>query len=228
MKYEYEYEFFDGHIVVCAGGERLLIDTGAPSSTGSSSPLGFAGGEFSVEECYLEVSPESLSKSIGTQIDALVGTDILNRYDILIDPAAHRFVLTEGELPLAGGLLELDSFMGIPILEAATGGETVRMFFDTGAKLSYLDSELTDRLEPVGTATDFYPGVGEFSTNAYDVVIDLASEKVVLRVGNLPELLRTALMVSATKGVLGTAILKTHKVVYAPRRQRMALLRIGE
>jgi len=227
MKHEYEYKLVDGHIIVKDGSRQLLIDTGAPSSVGDSSPLAFAGGSYPMQSSYMGISPASLSKSVGTPINALVGADILNRYDILIDPVAQRFTLTEDKLPLDGTSLELDVFMGIPIIEASVGEEMVRMFFDTGAKLSYLDPDKTNAFSSVGTESDFYPGVGEFSTNAYDIPIALATENVVLRVGNLPELLQMTLMMANTSGILGTAILKTHKVTFAPRRSTMTLQRIG-
>lgn len=175
---------------------------------------------------FMGISPESLSKGVGTPVNALVGADILNRYDILIDPIAQRFTLTEDELPLAGTLLGLDRFMGIPIVEAKVGGDIVRMFFDTGAKLSYLDPDRTNTFQSVGTESDFYPGVGDFVTNAYDIPIVLATENIVLRVGNLPELLQMTLMMADTSGILGTAILQTHKVTFAPRRRTMTLQRI--
>ena len=227
MKHEYDYKLVDGHVILQHDNKQLLIDTGAPFSVGDSSPLAFADGSYSMQSSYMGISPVSLSKSVGTPVNALVGADILNRYDIVIDPVARRFTLTEDELPLVGTSLGLDIFMGIPIIEARVGKDTVRMFFDTGAKLSYLDHERTDAFPSVGLESDFYPGVGDFSTNAYDIPIALATENVVLRVGNLPELLQMTLMMANTSGILGTAILQTHKVTFAPRRRAMTLQRIS-
>lgn len=205
---------------------RLLIDTGAPVSVADSSPLTFAGSSSQTQKDYMGISPESLSKSIGTPINALVGADILNQYDILIDPTIHTLNISEDELPLTGQSLELDNLMGIPIIEIMIGGEKVRMFFDTGAKLSYLDPGRTNAFQSVGTENDFYPGFGNFSTNVYDIPIVLAKETVVLRVGNLPKLLQMTLMMANTGGIIGTAILQTHKVTFAPRRKTMTLQRI--
>ena len=227
MTHEYEYKLVDGHIIVPHDNKQLLIDTGAPSSVGDSSPLAFAGGSYSMQSSYMGISPAALSKSVGTPVNALVGADILNGYDILIDPVAQRFTLTEDELPLAGAAIGLDSFMGIPIVEARVGKDMVRMFFDTGAKLSYLDPERTNAFPSVGTESDFYSGVGDFTTNVYDILIVLATENVILRVGNLPELLQMTLMMANTRGILGTAILQTHKVTFAPRRRTMTLQRIS-
>jgi len=228
MTHTYKYEFVDGHIIAVVDQVRFLIDTGAPFSVADASPIEFAGGSYRAQKTYMGISPESLSTSVGTSIDALVGADILNRYDIFIDSTTQTLDVSENELPLAGQALELDDVMGIPIVEVMFGEDKVRMFFDTGAKLSYLDPERINGFESVGTETDFYPGFGEFSTNVYNIPIMLAAETVALRVGILPALLQMSLMMADTGGILGTAILHTHKVIFAPRRKTLMFKRIGK
>lgn len=225
MIHRYKYDLVVGHIIAIDKQLRLLIDTGAPSTVADSSPLAFAGGSFRTQRNYMGISLESLSTSVGTPVNALVGVDILNQYDIFIDPTTHTLNMTEDELPLAGQSLGLDNFMGIPIVEVLVGQDNVRMFFDTGAKLSYLDPDRTNAFQSVGTEKDFYPGIGVFSTNAYDIPILLGTEIVVLRVGNLPQPLHMNLMMAGTGGILGTAILRTHKVTFVPRRKLMTLER---
>jgi hypothetical protein len=70
--------------------------------------------------------------------------------------------------------------MGIPIIEAVIGNDRVRMFFDTGAKLSYLDPLRTSIYSPSGTENYFYPGLGEFSTHTYDIPILLAADTIAI------------------------------------------------
>src|SRR5688572_22381150 len=116
MIHKYKYEFVSGHIIALSGQFRLLIDTGAPSSVADTSPLEFAGGSWGTLTNYMGISPESLSTSVGTTINALIGADILNQYDVLIDQTTHTLSMSEDELPLSGPSLELDNFMGIPII----------------------------------------------------------------------------------------------------------------
>jgi len=227
MLYSYKYELVNGHIIALADQFRLLIDTGAPSTVADASPFTIAGRSFEAMENYMGISPESLSESVGSIINALIGADILNQYDILIDPTTQTINMSENEIPLTEQHLELDNFMGIPIIDAMVGEDKIRMFFDTGAKLSYLDPNRTDAFHSVGIEEDFYPGVGEFSTNTYDIPIILGTEDIILRVGNLPQLLHMTLMMANTDGILGTAILQTHKVSLAPRRKKIALQRIN-
>lgn len=227
MTHTYKYELVDGHIIAIAGLLRLLIDTGAPSSVDDSSSLEFAGRMHRTQKEFMGISPESLSKSVGAPVNALVGADIINQYDTLIDPTTHTLEMSEDDLPLAGQCLVMDDFMGIPIIEAVVSNDKVRMFFDTGAKLSYLNPDRTSAFQSAGTEEDFYPGVGNFSTNAYDIPIMFGSEAIVLRVGNLPHLLQMTLMMASTDGIVGTAILRTHKILLAPRRKTIALQRIN-
>ncbi len=70
MTHEYEYKLVDGHIIVPHDNKQLLIDTGAPSSVGDSSPLAFAGGSYSMQSSYMGISPASLSYSVGTPVGA--------------------------------------------------------------------------------------------------------------------------------------------------------------
>jgi len=227
MIHTYKYTLINGHIIASTGKSRLLIDTGAPNSVADSMSLAFAGAIHQTQRSGMGVTPESLSKSVGTPINALVGVDILNQYDIHIDPIGSTLSISENSLPLSGQHLEMGNLMGIPIINAMVSNDKVRLFFDTGAKLSYLDPDITKEFPLVGTEKDFYPGVGEFSTNAYDVPIILGTEAVVLRVGTLPMILQMTLMMAQTNGILGTAILQTHKVTYAPRRKTMTLERIN-
>lgn len=224
MKYEYPYDLVNGHIVLKANANSLLIDTGAPSSVGNSSPLDFAGRTHDVSPNYMGVTPESLScHSVGTTINGLVGADILNQYDILFDSSRHRITLSEEELPTDDDFLPLDAFMGIPIIETVVAGETVRMFFDTGAKLSYLNPDLSAKFPSAGEERDFYPGVGDFTTHTHTVPIGIGGREITLRVGILPELLQATLMMADTGGILGTALLDAYTVLFAPRRRIMSL-----
>lgn len=225
MKHEYRYESVDGHIIALVDGLRVLIDTGAPSTVAESSPLVMAGRSFPTQRSYLGVTPPSLSASVGCSFHALVGADVLNQHDLHLDPGTQTLTMTEDELPLAGKTLPLASFMGIPIVEGKIGQDEVKMFFDTGAKLSYLHSERTAALPSVGMEGDFYPMFGEFITSVYDVAIDLAGEVIPVRVGTLPQRLQTTLMMAGTDGILGTVLLLTHKVTFAPRRELMAIER---
>ena len=82
------------------------------------------------------VSPKSLSDHIGTNINALIGADILNQYDMVISPYQRQLFVSDEEQHVDGEELELDEFMGIPIFKASVDMNTIRIFFDTGRRRS--------------------------------------------------------------------------------------------
>ena len=224
MKFEYSYEMVNGHIILENGPNHLLIDTGAPTSVGNTSRLDFAGKSHMVLEEYMGVTPDSLSGSVGTTLSGLVGVDILSPFDILIDPSVCRIVMSEEELSIDGNSLSVDAFMGIPIIDAVVSDVTVRMFFDTGAKHSYLKPELIKIFPTTGVENDFYPGLGEFSTQIFSVPIRIGSKETTLQMGILPKLLQATLMMANTDGILGTALLDVFTILFAPRLKRISLL----
>ena len=81
---QHKYSLVDGHVIVRDDEQRLLIDTGAPFSVGDTSTLAFAGGSYSMQSDYVRYLriPE---QGVGSRINALVGADILNRYDIFMN-----------------------------------------------------------------------------------------------------------------------------------------------
>ena len=222
------YELVDGHVVVKFEGVAFLIDTGAPSSVAEKASISFAGRDHVVQTNYMGITPRSLSDHIGTSINALIGADILNDFSMVIDPRTNELRLSAGNLDLSGVELPIESFMGIPIVEAKIEDNTIRMFFDTGAKLSYLDPEITGRYPTLGPAQDFYPGIGQFQTQTYRIPIKLGTETVELTVGNLPQLLQTTLMMANTSGILGTAILSHFVVGLSHNQQKLVLQRVNE
>jgi len=46
----------------------------------------------------------------------------------------------------------------IPIIPVTIAGEAFRLFFNTGAQVSYLQDDLLDTFPSAGVMQDFYPG----------------------------------------------------------------------
>jgi len=213
----------DGHLFVELNGELWLFDTGAPTSFGTSSSLSLAGEQFKLGSSYLGLTAASLSGFVRVQCVGLLGTDVLGRFDHILDVPGGTLSLSTDELSHAGQTVRLGDFMGIPILTAQIAGTDYRMFFDTGAQISYLqDNSLAD-FPAAGNVTDFYPGVGQFETDTHQVTVTLAGVAFTLRCGTLPALLGATLMLADTEGIVGNQILCNRVVGYFPRRQELVL-----
>ena len=217
----------DGHLFIDLGGDLggqlWLLDTGAPTSFGASRSLAIAGERFELDADYLGLTPEALSGFIGVPVVGLLGADVLGRFDHIFDTAAGKLTLSTAELSHTGQQVRLDEVMGIPIVTAQIGGRAYRMFFDTGAQISYLQSDALKTFPAAGSVTDFYPGVGEFETDTHDVQVSLEGVPFTLRCGTLPGLLGMSLAMAGTEGIVGNAILSERIVGYFPRRGVMML-----
>ena len=113
--------------------------------------------------------------------------------------------------------------MGIPIIQTNINGVTHPMFFDTGAQISYFQSQTLSTFPSVGTVTDFYPGIGQFQTETYLVDVTIGTKTYKLRCGALPELLGRTLMMAGTAGIIGNEILSNRIVGYFPKSKQLVL-----
>ena len=219
----FKYSFLDGHIIFDLRDKRVLLDTGAPISVGPGRSATFCGRTFTLKGDYMGVNVTSLSKLVGAEIDVLMGMDIIGHHDCLMDPDTLHLTFGNdlSDLQLQ---VPVSQFMGIPIVSCRIGGKNLRVFFDTGAKLSYFDE--ADRFQYLEEEQDFYPGIGEFTTKVYEVPIQIAGEPTSLKMGILPPLLQTTLMMAGVSGILGTGLLEWFKICLSIQRQRVTFARI--
>lgn len=214
--------FFNGHLFLETDGNWWLFDTGAPSSFGSD-PIVFEGQEPAIPSSYMGLSAVQLSGFVGRPTSGIIGADILNNFDLLIDAQNGRLTLSKEEVTLEGEVLPVSDFMGIPRITAKIGGEERTMFFDTGAQISYFQDESLETYPAAGLVTDFFPGIGQFETKAYLVNVELGGGTCELRCGSLPGLLGMTLMMAGVEGIIGNEILKDRVAGYFPRRRMLVL-----
>lgn len=213
----------DGHVFTELDGGSWLLDTGAPTSFGNGGELSIAGESFRLGENYLGLTSTTLSSFVGVPCAGLLGADVLGRFDLLFDAVRSTLGLSTGELEHRGQTVPLEQFMGIPILAARIGGEDHRMFFDTGAQISYFQDDSLSDFPGAGSVTDFYPGVGQFQTDTHQVEVTLGGISFTLRCGTLPGLLGATLMMAGVRGIVGNQILVDRKIGYFPRRRRLVI-----
>jgi hypothetical protein len=204
--------FRDGHLFVKIERSLWLLDTGAPTSFGNTGSITIAGKQFAIVESYMGLSSETLSEFVGVPCIGLLGADVLGHFDHVFDCTNEKLTVSSGELTHSGQTLQLSEFGGIPILTARISDSEYRMFFDTGAQISYFqDDALTDF--PAGESiTDFYPGFGRFQTETYQVDISLGGVDFTIRCGSLPGLLGMTLEMADTQGIIGNQIMSNRVV----------------
>jgi hypothetical protein len=200
------YRFQDGHIIVSGSGRNYLLDTGAPFSVGDET-ITIAGVPFPVEQCYMGVTGGLLTDIIRTPIDGMIGADILQHFNLGIY-AAEGMVQFDQQRPTGNIVMPVQDFMGIPIVHVSIGGRVRRLYFDTGAQVSCLMAECLGNATPEGKHQSFYPLLGEFTTDAYSLDVEIGGSSCSLTFGKLPEDLRPVLEAGRVEGILGTELLR--------------------
>ena len=152
----------------------------------------------------------------------LLGADVLGEFDFLIDTANTNVEISSSSLEFPEHSISIEQLLGIPIVSAHIGNTDYKMFFDTGAQISYFQHQSLTTYPRAGTIDDFYPGFGEFQTETYIVDLKLGEINFDLRCGTLPQLLGASLMMAGTKGIIGNEVLFDRIVVYSPRKQIIA------
>jgi hypothetical protein len=213
----------DGHLFIELSGELWRLDTGAPNSFGTNSNLSLAGEQFRLGSNYLGLTAATLSGFVGVQCAGLLGADVVGRFDIIFDVPNNTVSFSTEELSFYGQSVALSEFMGVPILTAQIRGRDFRMFFDTGAQISYLQDDSLAEFPAAIQVSDCYPGAGKFQTETHTVDAHVGASSFSVRCGSLPGLLGMTLMMADTQGILGNQILHERKAGYFPRRKKLVL-----
>jgi len=210
---QFQIQLFKGHPIINEGENRILIDTGAPSTIHASDRLNFCSESYGCSTNYMGLTVSKISDMLGTEITTLLGADILSDYKILLDYQNQVIEFSKQEIDIDGTQAEISNFMGIPIIKMTIDNKELKFFLDTGAKLSYLSDSLTSSYESVGTDEDFYPGVGKFQTECFEIPTVFEDNKFIVKYGNLPTLLQMTLMLGGTDGIIGFDFFNNFKVV---------------
>lgn len=219
----FELSFSNGHLFVTLPEGTFLLDTGAPQSFGECGTIAVAGSEFRLQPGFMGLTADKLSGFVSKPVAGLLGADVLNRFDILIDVPRREVSFTDSPLDLQGQSIPLRFALGVPILQASIGGQPTSLFFDTGAQVSYWQDELLASFPSAGTISDFYPGFGDFTTETFMAPCTIGTVQCDIRCGQLPGLLGMTLSLAGTEGIIGNEILLTRRAAYLPRRSLLVL-----
>ena len=228
LKMTYE----NSHLFMHTSHGKWLVDTGAPSSISPGLRLSFDQNGyqrgFEVPATYMGIAIPMLTDLVGVEFKGLLGTDILNEYDILWDIEAETMQLTEKELDasslgLVGNELAIGNTMGVPTLDVTCAGRSQTMFFDTGATHSYLTKFYEQFPPQAKEVKDFLPGFGKFTTKLSQINFEIDQVKYLLQTGELPTLIGMSLSLAGSEGIIGNEIMTHRRIGYFPRRDAMLI-----
>ena len=218
---KYELRLHDGHMMISLVEGIFIIDTGAPTSFSRRGKLSFGGRQIDVPiNAMGMLDADTLSGYVGTRLDGLIGMDVLKKFKLTFFARSTLFVEKSGGddnsiAPISDSSflpLETNDFMGIPVVSMKVDKRPVRMFVDTGAKVSYLDPQMLVDFKVEGTIHDFYPGVGEFDVDISTVWCDLNGWPFPAKFGRLPALLQMTLMFGGVDGIIGHDIFDSYTI----------------
>ena len=209
----FQITLFKGHPIINDGENIILIDTGAPSTIHASNNLIFCSDNYNCSTNYMGLTVTKISEMLGTEITTLLGADVLSNLKIIFDYKNQVVEFNKEEITFEGTEIDISNFMGIPIIELSIDNQKLKFFLDTGAKLSYLSEIITSNYKSIGSDEDFYPGVGKFETDCFEIPTSFGNFKFNVKYGNLPKLLQMSLMLGGTDGIIGFDFFNNFKVL---------------
>lgn len=219
----FELKSLQKHLFLSLENQLWLFDTGAPQSFGEGEKLAILGKEFPIASSFMGLDAIKVSEHAGVEMQGLLGADIINHFDYRIDVLNESVEISEDSIEMGQSPLQINEFMGIPILAAEIGGAEYSMFFDSGAQYSYFQEDELSSFPPLGKVADFYPGVGPFETDTFSVPITIGSVDISTQCGKLPDLLAMTLSMADTSGIIGNELLLDRVVTYSPKRNLISL-----
>lgn len=181
----------------------FLIDTGSHESFSRTGSLTFCGRNENVQQNLMGiVDAEDLSDLVGIALDSLIGMNILSQHSIVF--VGEEMLIDECPIPDEEfSIIGENSFMGIPMASLKLNEHFVKVFIDTGAKISYLDHSLLEAYDVEETLQDFYPGLGRFSVDISSFRFEIAGFPTTGKFGRLPQMLQMTLGMGSAQGILG-------------------------
>ncbi len=211
-KRTYPLEIYENHLFVSMSGLQVLIDTGSPVSIGRES-LTLPGLTCKPQSSFMGLSINLIEEYLGHKVDLLLGADMLNSLYVTID-YDDRTASFSGEPQNSKATpLPVEKMHNVPIVAIKAGGQHLKVFYDTGAKVSYLKKSLTAGLTSTGKIKDYYPGIGQFETGLHRVPLEILGETIELDCGNLPYLMEMTLAMANCDGILGNDIFKYYNPI---------------
>ena len=220
----YPLELQRDHLLLRLPEGCWIVDTGSPQSFGDQITLNLANKTFEVLPNMMGLNAKALSELSGISVQGLIGTDILNEFDILFDVQAGQVTFSDLPLNTEGKSFPIDFVMGVPTANIQIQSREVAMVFDTGATFSYWQDSALESFSEKETRMDYFPGIGEFEVKTFHLPITLADLEFHLVCGRLPEMLGLTLSLIGVDGILGNEFFRELKLGYLPRRKQIVLL----
>lgn len=206
-----------GHFFTEIDGRRYLVDTGFKVSVGGGQ-LQIAGRPFDLVRLSGAADVREISRVIGARITGVIGADILNSFDVIMDTDAGTLSFHQEDVDMQGRVIRADFAWGVPIIRADVNGSSIPVVISTGSRISFVPTDLVNGSEVVGTEFESVPGFGEFETEVHKLSIAIDGRDYRITAGTLPAPLQQLLSTLGVEGVLGGKFFNTRRLHLSARR----------
>jgi hypothetical protein len=232
---QFECSRIEGHLIAEIGIHRVVIETGFPFSFGDCGTLSICGREFQIPReldlLTATFSATDYGKLIGKDFKALMGADLLDKFDFMIDLRKMKILFATKLENIDGDQVEFQLKGNLPIVSVDLPEGTFPFLIATGNKHSFLDSSIGQHYQVVDEDKDFLPNIGdqqgrEFQTPLRKVKFKLGGKSYSQYFGQYPpseeETFRSGFGV---QGVFGGDFLERKPVIFSWKRKELCLVK---
>lgn len=213
MQQDFPLFVFDGHLLFEYDGLTVLIDSGSPVTISALDRINFMGTTFWCKELFMDNNIQDIGRWMGHDVDIMMGLDVLSHFSILVDIQEAKITFSNEPLSQDGVKLLMEQCNGFFTVNLTIKETPVKMIFDTGAKISYINSDFTQNLEPICERDDFSPLINaRYKTPIYQFNAEAGGKQFNAEFGNLPAQLASLLGQYGVDGFIGHDLFKAFKV----------------
>jgi hypothetical protein len=217
--FEYPLRIFDRVPVIELTGEKFIIGFGCPKSFGYHG-VNLCGKKVEVYSNE-DLTDEIIEKmwtllGVGNGLTALIGTDFLADYAVVMDYANNKIQFCEEAPDFEGTKTNLEMKEGYPVAEFVINGNPEKMIIDSAAKFSCLNSELTAECEQITTKQNFFMRYNCFKTHVtpiYNIPVTIDEDTEDYQFGISSQYSREICDEIETTGIIGYEFFNNYKVL---------------
>lgn len=213
MQQDFPLFVFDGHLLFEYEGLTVLIDSGSPATISAQDRINFMGTTFWCNKKFIHYDIQGIGRWMGHDVDIMMGLDVLSHFSIIVDIQQAKITFSNEPLSQGGVKLPMEQCNGFFTVNLTVKETPVKMIFDTGARISYINSELTQNMEPICERDDFSPLINaRFKTPIFPFNAEACGKQFNAEFGNLPAQLASLLEQYGVDGFIGYDLFKAFKV----------------
>lgn len=198
----------DNNLIVKIGNKKALLSLGTNFSLSNDKTVTILGKTFNLTDQYMGFSLKDVNKYLNVDIDYILGSEILSKYNLKIDYKNKELKLSDTAINDLKESIPIKYELEIPKIPFKVNNRNVEAILDTISNLSYVNEKNLDEKSAKGEETDFFLGMGNFETKYYNSTYTLGEESFNLKTALYPSVISKSRFLTVDKIVIGKELLK--------------------